>query len=233
MEEGKKGVISSSSIQAKKNTQKPLDKTCHKKLHMPMVCMCLAVFTAAAMARGGGPDTNLDTLPVSYYGAAFTRNEANIDMLSKMRVIVLMQQDGHCWLKCCPFMDNATYTAACQPSTMVPLPNAASFAGCDAGCDQAGTQLDVFDRVGAAAAAGNRVVPQRVLYMNAVYNWPFYRMNAAGVANISVLDIHGNVHAEESVPGQPTTPASPPPPPITSTNTSTNTKYVCDQMGKG
>ena len=169
---------------------------------MSIATVFAAAVAAPAMTRGGGPDANLDTLPVSYYGAAFTRTEANIDMLSKMRVIVLMQQDGLCWLKCCPFVDNATYTAACQPPTMLPLPNAASFAGCDAGCDQAGTQLDVFHRVGAAASAGNRVIPHRVLYMNAVYNWPFYRMNAAGVANISVIDIHGNVHAEESDPGQ-------------------------------
>ena len=142
--------------------------------------MSLAVVVLAAVAAR--PVANLDTLPVSYYGAAFTRTDANIDMLSKMRVIVLMQQDGPCWLRCCPFVDNATYTAACQPPTMVPLPNATRFAGCDASCDQEGTQLGVFARVAAAAAAAHRGVPQRVLYMNAVYNWPFYLMNTAGVA---------------------------------------------------
>jgi hypothetical protein len=57
---------------------------------------------AAAAAFTGGPDANLDTLPVSYYGAAFVRTAANIEMLTKMRVVVLMQQDGDCWLKCCP-----------------------------------------------------------------------------------------------------------------------------------
>ena len=209
--------------------------------------MIATVFAAAvaapAMTRGGagtgGPDANLDTLPVSYYGAAFTRTEANIDMLSKMRVIVLMQQEGLCWLKCCPFVDNATYTAACQPPTMLPLTNAASFAGCDAGCDQAGTQLDVFHRVGAAASAGNRVTPHRVLYMNAVYNWPFYRMNAAGVANISVIDVHGNVNAEESDPGQHTTTASHLPTPLCTASPPEGPpwpaqhKWVCNPLGRG
>ena len=49
------------------------------------------------------PNVSLDTLPVVYYGSSWpNKTDAQIDMLSKQRVVILMQEDGDCWVKCCP-----------------------------------------------------------------------------------------------------------------------------------
>ena len=45
---------------------------------------------------------SFDVTPVAYYGAQFSRDAANIDMLSKMQIVTLMQEDGPCWTTCCP-----------------------------------------------------------------------------------------------------------------------------------
>jgi len=102
----------------------------------------------------GGPSTSLATFPAAYYGAVIgTRSETNIEMLARMRVVVLMQEEGVCWTKCCPHWDNATYAGVCQPPSVEPAYNASTFAGCNPGCDQHATQNAVFDRVKAVGQA--------------------------------------------------------------------------------
>lgn len=85
-----------------------------------------------------------------------TRWQASVEMLSRMRVVVLMQEEGPCWIKCCPHWDNTTYSGVCQPPTVQPPYNASTFPGCDPSCDQHRTQNEVFARVQAAARASGR-----------------------------------------------------------------------------
>ena len=60
-----------------------------------MRIILFALFLALAAARA--PDTSLETTPVAYYGANWNRSQVNIDVLAKMQMVVLMQEDGHCW----------------------------------------------------------------------------------------------------------------------------------------
>lgn len=142
------------------------------------------------------PDTSLATLPVAYYGANWHRSDDNIEMLSKMQIVVLMQEDGPCWLKCCP---NATLGGPGQCGAVSPH-NASALPGCDSSCDQHGTQSALFGRVKAAAAKEGRRSPHCMLYMNTVYLWPFDAADSQGDA-IRVLDIHGQPHMETCDPG--------------------------------
>ena len=54
------------------------------------------------------PNTSLAQLPVAYYGSSFPNKTSSVcEMLSKQRVVILVQQDGniadgHCWELCCP-----------------------------------------------------------------------------------------------------------------------------------
>lgn len=144
------------------------------------------------------PDVSLSTIPVSYYGAVWERDDANIDMLTKMRIVVLMQEDGECWLKCCP---NKGSGNNCQPTPFVIPENASEHAGCDPSCDQHGTQVAVFDRVRAAAKSAGRASPHCMMYMNGVYDWPFDAAHGLGAQEIDVLDINGVPHAETCDPG--------------------------------
>lgn len=160
------------------------------------------VAAAAAGVTAGPPDTSLATIPVGYYGAAWSRSAANIEMLSRQRVVVLMQEDGGCWVKCCPHRLPHTYAGVCQNNSEgMPIYNASEFAGCGPSCDQHGTQCAVFAAVKAAAGAAGRPPPHSLLYMNAVYDWPFDAAHAAGAEAIDVLDIDGVPHAEVCDPG--------------------------------
>ena len=53
----------------------------------------------------------------------------------------------------------------------------------------------------AAARAAGRPPPHAMLYMNAVYDWPFDKTHGKGAEEIDVLDIHGVPHAEQCDPG--------------------------------
>ena len=54
--------------------------------------MFLAGLLAVAVWAGGHPpDTSLDTLPVSYYGANWNRTQQNIDVLARFQMVILMQ----------------------------------------------------------------------------------------------------------------------------------------------
>ena len=164
------------------------------------VVLLLAAWRPAAAAP---PNGSLATLPVGYYGSSWpTKHAEQIEFLAKMRFVVLMQQDGECWKKCCPHNDGGS---ACQPRSLpganrIPVYNASSFPGCDPGCDQHGTQDAVFTRIREAAAAAGLAAPHMMIYMNAVYDWPYDAAHAGGNA-VDVLDIHGVPHAEQCDPG--------------------------------
>jgi hypothetical protein len=155
------------------------------------------------------PNVSSATLPVGYYGSSYiTKTAVVYDMLSRQRVVVLMQQDGdepagHCWLECCPEKDWDP-VGRCQggggTSRAVPL-NASLNPGCNPGCDQHGKQVREFGIIKRTARQAGRPLPHAVLYMNSVYDWPFDAAHGKGAHNIDVLDIHGNPHAEQCDPG--------------------------------
>ena len=147
----------------------------------------------------GRPNVSLATLPVGYYGSSWPVKKASqIEFLSKMRIVTLMQQDGDCWVKCCPH----AVSSACQPrSPPAPVYNASTNAGCDPSCDQHGKQDATFTRIKAAARSAGRAEPHAILYMNAVYDWPYDAAHGGGAENVDVLDIHGVPHAEQCDPG--------------------------------
>jgi hypothetical protein len=154
--------------------------------------ICLLALTSAS-----APDTSLTTTPVLYYGANWNRSQVNIDVLAKMQIVVLMQEDGHCWETCCPFRFNGTHSQCGWSATD---PDATSYTGCDASCAEHGSQEDVFKRIAASAQQQGLAGPHAVLYMNAVYLWPFDAASALGAAAM-VTDVNGKPHEESCDPG--------------------------------
>ncbi|MCG8622816.1 MAG: hypothetical protein MJE68_12580, partial [Proteobacteria bacterium] len=61
----------------------------------------LACFLGGASAITP-PDTSLNTLPVGYFGGVNCkeRSQENINMLAKLRVIVIEKWEGPCWYEC-------------------------------------------------------------------------------------------------------------------------------------
>ena len=159
--------------------------------------------------RAVAPNISAATLPVAYYGSSYiTKSPAVYDMLSRQRVVVLMQQDGdkpagHCWLECCP-EKNWDPIGRCQggggTSRVIPL-NASLNPGCNPSCDQHGKQVREFGIIKQTARKAGRPLPHAMLYMNSVYDWPFDATHGQGALNIDVLDIYGNPHAEQCDPG--------------------------------
>ena len=128
------------------------------------------------MAAAKAPDTSLETTPVAYYGANWNRSQINIDVLAKMQMVVLMQEDGHCWATCCPHRFEAGSQCGWKPGE----PDATTYKGCNASCEEHGSQEDVFKRVAASAKAQGLHGPHNVLYMNSVYLWPLDAASALG-----------------------------------------------------
>jgi hypothetical protein len=156
------------------------------------VCLAGAAVPAAATTTNP-PDCSLATLPVAYYGANWNRSETNIEALARFQMVILMQEDGHCWATCCP--DRMVGGGQCGP-----LHNATDIPGCNASCAQHGAQSEVFARMKASASAQLRRSPHAILYMNSVYLWPFDAASAQGKA-VQVLDVNGNPHMESCDPG--------------------------------
>ena len=159
---------------------------------MPILVAYIVVGAAAA-----GPNTSFATLPAFYYGSdvGHIRSAADIEMLSYLRVVALLQQDGECWIKCCPGS-----TGKCQPEPILHPRNATLNPGCAPSCDQLGKQNQDFTKIKAAARRAGRPEPHALLYMNHVYDWPFYLMHADSQA-VDVLDINGRPHVEVCDPG--------------------------------
>jgi hypothetical protein len=112
------------------------------------------------------PNVSLATLPVGYYGSSFTnKTHAVYEMFSKMRVVILMQQDGdldsgHCWAMCCPpeHWDPIGRCTANRVKT-----NASTHPGCNPTCDQHGKQTAEFAKIKAVARAAGRPEPHAML----------------------------------------------------------------------
>ena len=139
-------------------------------------------------------DKTLATLPVAAYGARWGhRSDEAIANMSRMSMVVLMQEDGECWTRCCPHVTSS------QGQCGV-FHNGSAQPGCDAACDQHGTQLEVFRRMKAAARAAGRRSPHCILYMNTDYLWPYDAVSAAGDA-VRIVDVHGRAHVETCDPG--------------------------------
>ena len=78
-----------------------------------LLCCSLLLLYVSSGAAVVTPNTSLATVPVAYFGGnAAHRNEANIDMLSKMRIVMIEKWEGHCWQDC--FANSSS--PACQPS---------------------------------------------------------------------------------------------------------------------
>jgi hypothetical protein len=95
------------------------------------------------------PNTSLATVPTAYFGGAFARRgEANIEMLSKQRIIMVEKWEGHCWQDCLADQGGP----ACQAS-----------------CGVENDILDTFERV-------KKINPAvaTVLYWNTLLAFPFY-----------------------------------------------------------
>ena len=164
-----------------------------------LLCWCPPAMTAEPVVP---LDTRLETLPVAWYGSRWPRRSAGlIEQMARMTVVILMQQDGACWTRCCP-------QAGVQPPPTIgprtamcgPWHNASAQPGCDPGCDQHGSQLEVFGRIKAAARSAGARPPHCMLYTNAVYLWPYDRSSELGAA-VQVTDVRGNVHEETADPG--------------------------------
>eukprot|EP01052_Picozoa_sp_SAG31_P068444 SAG31_NODE_27251_length_429_cov_0.787879_1_plen_121_part_10 len=60
------------------------------------------------------PSTSLDTLPVVYMGGnSAPRPKENIEMLAKMRYVVIEKWEGPCWNEC---LANVSKQLPCEPS---------------------------------------------------------------------------------------------------------------------
>eukprot|EP01048_Picozoa_sp_COSAG05_P025346 COSAG05_NODE_6405_length_964_cov_2.158382_2_plen_228_part_01 len=150
----------------------------------------LLVATTRHRAAAAPPNTSLATLPVGYYGASWVeKTDAEIQMLSRQRVVILMQDDGHCHSACCPHAHGANCGSA-------PMFNVSMLPGCTPSCDQHATQNAVFARIADAAAAAGRPRPHFMLYANSVYVWPFDKMLERGMSAILLHGADGTVHAE-------------------------------------
>ena len=164
----------------------------------PPVLLLLAL--AAPRAAATPPDTSLATFPSAFYGALWgpdapVRSDALIANMSRASMVILMQMDGTCWKRCCPDSVSAGALAGfCNASA-----DATLNPGCDATCDQEGQQRAEFARIRAAARARGAAPPHLMIYVNAVYLWPF----DAGAANLSnkLVDINGAPHEENNDPG--------------------------------
>ena len=122
-------------------------------------------YACVSMPLGGAsaitpPDTSLDTLPVGYFGRVNCkeRSQENIDMLAKMRVIVIEKWEGPCWYKC---YANLTMNppVPCQPS-----------------CGAENYQLKTIKR---AKAANPKL--SAVFYLNTLYDFPCLELHAREV----------------------------------------------------
>ena len=149
---------------------------------------------ASAAAVRTAPNTSWATLPVGYYGAQPSRPEVNIDMLSKMRIISLMQEDGPAWETCCPHWRNQAL-GRCD-DTLVNATQA--YPDCNASLDQHMYQDSVFRRVKQHAAAAGRPLPHCMLYLNTALLFPFDR--DAADRELFFRDIHGVPHVEAADP---------------------------------
>ena len=129
------------------------------------------------------PDTSLDTLPVGYFGGVNCkeRSQENIEMLAKMRVIVIEKWEGPCWYEC---YANLTRTPPilCQPS-----------------CGAEHYQLETIKR---AKTVNPKLAA--VFYLNTLYDFPFLELHGEFLkANADIVDVNGKLVSFKNDNGMP------------------------------
>lgn len=129
------------------------------------------------------PDTSLDTIPVGYFGGVNCkeRSQENIEMLAKMRVIVIEKWEGPCWYEC---YANLTQNppVPCQPS-----------------CGAENYQKSTIKR---AKAVNPKLAA--VFYLNTLYDFPFLELHGKfQKANADVVDVNGKLVAFKNDNGMP------------------------------
>ena len=129
------------------------------------------------------PDTSLDTIPIGYFGGVNCkeRSQENIEMLAKMRIIVIEKWEGPCWYEC---YANLTMKppVPCQPS-----------------CGAENYQLKTIKR--AKAVNPNLAA---VFYLNTLYDFPFLELHGKFLeANADVTDVNGKLVSFKNDNGMP------------------------------
>ena len=98
-------------------------------------------------------NVSLATVPLGYFGGnAAHRGDANIEMLAKMRLVMIEKWEGHCWQDC--------------------LAQGVGSPPCQAGCDVESIITGTLRRVKAINPGVSGV-----LYLNTLLAFPFYRLN--------------------------------------------------------
>eukprot|EP01050_Picozoa_sp_SAG11_P028998 SAG11_NODE_7986_length_1073_cov_1.282341_2_plen_281_part_00 len=133
-----------------------VSKVCTARAHTRRLTLCCTVYMLQ---------------PVGYFGGlSDARTSANLEGLSKMRLVVIEKWEGPCWFEC---LANGT---AAQP----PRP-------CDPGCGEEDYQLATIKRI----KARNPGVAT-VFYLNTLYNFPYYKLAGAfAAARENVLGADG------------------------------------------
>jgi hypothetical protein len=115
-----------------------------------LLCLLIGALAATGLAIVA-PDLSLDTVPVGYFGGnAAHRGQANIEMLAKMRLVMIEKWEGHCWQDCLA----TPSSAACLPS-----------------CDAEASIMSTMRRIKAI----NQNVAT-VMYLNTLLAFPFYSL---------------------------------------------------------
>ena len=139
---------------------------------LPLVTLllCLALTSSGSTRAALAPSTSLETLPVVYMGGnSAARPPENIEMLAKMRYVVIEKWEGPCWNEC---LANVTKKIACQPS-----------------CNEEAVQMATL----AAVKKLNPSVPG-IFYLNTILDFPFLRLHQTLVeADALVRNVDGSV----------------------------------------
>lgn len=158
-----------------------------KRQEMSLAVILVAVHLVTFAFSGADaitpPDTSLDTIPVSYFGGVNCkeRSQENIEMLAKMRLIVIEKWEGPCWYKC---YANLTMKppVPCQPS-----------------CGAENYQMKTIKR---AKAVNPKLAA--VFYLNTLYDFPFLELHGKFLkANADVIDVNGKLVAFKNDNGMP------------------------------
>jgi hypothetical protein len=126
-------------------------------------------------------DTSLATVPTGYYGGiAQHRGDANVEMLSKARLVIVEKWEGHCWKDC---MAGGPSSAACQAACGVEnaiLDTMGRWVG--------STALTLVDSISVCSIKALNPGVATVLYWNTLLAFPFYtavgKFAAAGALTI-------------------------------------------------
>ena len=151
-------------------------------IEVVIVCTIISVMLGGSAAITP-PDTSLDTIPVGYFGGVNCkqRSEDNIQMLAKMRVIVIEKWEGPCWYEC---YNNLTKNppVPCQPS-----------------CGAENYQMNTIKQ---AKTANPKL--SAVFYLNTLYDFPFLELHGKFLkANADVVDVNGKLIAFKNDNGMP------------------------------